>query len=162
MFAIIKTGGKQYTVETGRTLKVDKVKGKKGDVFTCDQVLLIENDSKHTLGTPYIKGASVKGTIINQIRDKKIVVFKKRRRKNYRSTQGHRQFLTIVKIDKILTSTSKIVEKNKKVSEENKKEIKKKNPEKLIKTKKKAIPAKTIKKKTVLKKTAKKKTTKDK
>ena len=107
MFAIIKTGGKQYSVESGKVLKIEKIIGKKGETYTFDKVLLIGDSQKQTLGTPIIEGASVKATIIDQIRDKKIIVFKKKRRKNYRKTKGHRQYLTVLKIDKILQIGSK-------------------------------------------------------
>jgi len=133
MFAVIKTGGKQYSVESGRTLKIEKVLGKKGDSFTFNNVLIIGDGQKQILGTPEIKGASVQATILSQIRDKKVTVFKKKRRKNYRRTKGHRQYLTIVKINKILNST---IEKN-------------------IKTPKEKI----VEKKVVKKKVAKKKST---
>ena len=106
MFAVIKTGGKQYSVESGKTLKVEKINGKKGDSYSFKDILIIENSGEHTLGNPLIKGASVEATIIAQIRDKKITVFKKKRRQNYRRTKGHRQYLTVVKIDKISDSKS--------------------------------------------------------
>ena len=162
MFAVIKTGGKQYPVEIGTILKIEKIEGKKGDVFSFNQVLIIGNETKQTLGTPYIKGASVKGKILNQIRDKKIIVFKKRRRKNYRSTQGHRQFLTVIKIDKILTSSVTETKEDKKISLPKEKNVKKQTINKETKSKKKVVSNKEIKKKTVSKKTAKKKVTKDK
>ena len=158
MFAIIKTGGKQYSVESGKVLKIEKIIGKKGETFTFDQVLLIGDSQKQTLGTPIIKGASVKATIIDQIRDKKIIVFKKRRRQNYRSTQGHRQYLTVLKIESINHEGKKITApKNEKISKEQK--VVKKDKTKVIKktVSKKKIVKKTVKKKTVTKKTIKNK-----
>ena len=106
MFAVIKTGGKQYSVESGKTLKIEKIDGKKGDNCIFKDVLIIADASKQTLGTPTIDGASVEATIVEQIRDKKITVFKKKRRKNYRRKMGHRQDLTLVKIQEINVSNS--------------------------------------------------------
>ena len=94
MLAVIKTGGKQYTVKAGQILKVEKLDGKKGDNISFDNVLALINSSNNTIGDPLIKGVSVEAKILDQIRDKKIIVFKKRKRKNSKSTQGHRQNLT--------------------------------------------------------------------
>ena len=156
MFAIIKTGGKQYSVESGKVLKIEKIIGKKGETFTFDQVLLIGDSQKQTLGTPIIKGASVKATIIDQIRDKKIIVFKKKRRKNYRKTKGHRQYLTVLKIDKILQIGSKNLDEKQSQNRSNiatkKQETKSKQPEKKIVKKSSSPKKKTIKKKSVKKK----------
>ena len=156
MFAIIKTGGKQYSVESGKVLKIEKIIGKKGETFTFDQVLLIGDSQKQTLGTPIIKGASVKATIIDQIRDKKIIVFKKKRRKNYRKTKGHRQYLTVLKIDKILQIGSKNLDEKQPQNKSNiatkKQETKSKQPEKKIVKKSSSPKKKTIKKKSVKKK----------
>tara|TARA_Y100000590_G_scaffold132606_1_gene151504 strand:+ start:8910 stop:9380 length:471 start_codon:yes stop_codon:yes gene_type:complete len=156
MFAIIKTGGKQYSVESGKVLKIEKIIGKKGETFTFDQVLLIGDSQKQTLGTPIIKGASVKATIIDQIRDKKIIVFKKKRRKNYRKTKGHRQYLTVLKIDKILQIGSKNLDGKQSQNKSNiatkKQETKSKQPEKKIVKKSSSPKKKTIKKKSVKKK----------
>ena len=156
MFAIIKTGGKQYSVESGKVLKIEKIIGKKGETFTFDQVLLIGDSQKQTLGTPIIKGASVKATIIDQIRDKKIIVFKKKRRKNYRKTKGHRQYLTVLKIDKILQIGSKNLDEKQSQNKSNiatkKQETKSKQPEKKIVKKSSSPKKKTIKKKSVKKK----------
>ena len=158
MFAIIKTGGKQYSVEQGKVLKIEKIEGKKGDSFTFEKVLLIGDSQKQTFGTPIIEGASVKATIIDQIRNKKIVVFKKKRRKNYRKTKGHRQYLTILKVDKIIDSKLKIKDAKKFESKEIKTKttkVKKKQPLKKV-AKKKTIKEKTkVKKKTVMKKNVK-------
>ena len=113
MFAVIKTGGKQYSVESGKTLKIEKVEGKKGDSLSFNQVILISNTNEQIFGNPLIKGAEVQATIVNQIRDKKITVFKKKRRKDYRRKYGHRQYLTVIKINKIINSNSKETEKSK-------------------------------------------------
>jgi large subunit ribosomal protein L21 len=98
MYAVIKTGGKQYRVTEGDTLHVEKVAGSPGDKVTFEQVLLVGGDDSPRVGTPLVKGAKVQAEIVAQERDKKIIVFKLRRRKNYRRKAGHRQPYTRVKI----------------------------------------------------------------
>ena len=98
MFAVIKTGGKQYRVAADDIIEVEKLDGKAGDTITLDEVLMM-NDGKATkVGTPLLSGTSVSATILDQKRGKKIVVFKKKRRQNYRRTKGHRQEITVLKI----------------------------------------------------------------
>ena len=109
MLAVIKTGGKQYAVKAGQILKVEKLDGKKGDSVSFDNVLAVTDSSNHTIGNPLIKGASVEAKILYQIRDKKIIVFKKRRRKNSKSTQGHRQYITVLKIESIMSNGKKSI-----------------------------------------------------
>ena len=162
MLAVIKTGGKQYAVKPGQILKVEKLDGKKGDSISFDNVLAVTDSSNHTIGNPLIKGASVEAKILDQIRDKKIIVFKKRRRKNSKSTQGHRQYLTVLQIESIMSSGKKyIASKIKKVdiqsktlAKEESKKIEKKVEKKI---EKKASPKKKAAKKTIAKKTIKKK-----
>ncbi len=98
MYAVIKTGGKQYRVSEGETLHVEKLGGKPGDAVTFDQVLLVGGGETVKVGRPTIAGASVKAEIVEHAKDKKIIIFKFRRRKNYRRKQGHRQPFTAVKI----------------------------------------------------------------
>ena len=158
MIAIIKTGGKQYAVKAGQILKVEKLLGKKGDNISLNNVIALTDSSNHTLGNPLIKGATVDAKILDQIRDKKIIVFKKRRRQNYRSTQGHRQHLTVLKIESINHEGKKITApKTEKINKEPK--IVKKDEIKVIKktVSKKKIVKKVVKKKTVTKKTIKNK-----
>ena len=158
MIAIIKTGGKQYAVKAGQILKVEKLLGKKGDNISLNNVIALTDSSNHTLGNPLIKGATVDAKILDQIRDKKIIVFKKRRRQNYRSTQGHRQYLTVLKIESINHEGKKITApKTEKINKESK--IVKKDEIKVIKktVSKKKIVKKVVKKKTVTKKTIKNK-----
>ena len=107
MIAVIKTGGKQYAVKAGQILKVEKLDGEKGDSISFDNVLAVTDSSNHTIGNPLIKGASVEAKILYQIRDKKIIVFKKRRRKNSKSTSGHRQYLTVLQIESIMSGSNK-------------------------------------------------------
>ena len=115
MLAIFKTGGKQYSVKPGQILKVEKLEGNKGDNISFNDVLAVTNASNHTIGSPLVKGASVQAKILDQIRDKKIIIFKKRQRQNYRHTQGHRQYLTILKIESIAIGDKKISASTKKV-----------------------------------------------
>ena len=86
MLAVFKTGGKQYFVKAGQILKVEKLDGSQGDSVSFNDVLAVSDDSNHTVGQPIIKGATVQAKILEQIRDKKIIVFKKHKRKNYRRT----------------------------------------------------------------------------
>lgn len=101
MYAIVKTGGKQVKVAKGDTLRVEKLAAEAGDKITLGNVLMLADGDKITVGTPEVKGAEVKATVVEQIRDKKVIIFKKRRRQNSRRKNGHRQNLTVVKIDSI-------------------------------------------------------------
>ena len=101
MFAVIKTGGKQYQVAPGDILQVEKIVGNPGDPIKFGSVLLLNDKDKVTIGSPLIKDASVGAELLEQTRAKKIIVFKKRRRKGSRSKNGHRQHLTTVRIDEI-------------------------------------------------------------
>lgn len=101
MFAIVKTGGKQYKVSKDDVIRIEKLDGKDGSTVTFDEVLLIGDDKKSTVGTPLVSGASVKGKVVEQTRDDKIVVFKKKRRHNYRRKLGHKQHKTLVQITEI-------------------------------------------------------------
>lgn len=98
MFAVIRTGGKQYKVTKNQTLRVEKLDAESGKTVELDQVMLIGDGAKTTLGTPFIKGAKVTVQVVDQMRDEKVLVFKKKRRKNYRRTKGHRQALTVLKV----------------------------------------------------------------
>ncbi len=104
MFAVVKTGGKQYRVEDGAVLKVDKLAGNEGDKVVLDQVLMVGEGEGVTIGTPVVAGASVACEIVAQTRADKIIVFKKKRRQNYRRKKGHRQHLTILKVTGISAS----------------------------------------------------------
>lgn len=100
MYAIIETGGKQLKVEEGKTIFVEKLAAEAGETVTFDKVLFIGGDDAK-IGTPTVDGATVTGKVVEQGRAKKIVVFKFKRRKNYRRKQGHRQPFTRVAIEKI-------------------------------------------------------------
>lgn len=97
MYAVIRTGGKQYRVAQGDKLRVEKLPGNVGDKVTFDEVLLVGGDALK-IGQPVVKGAKVEATITAQDRAKKIIVFKFRRRKNYRRKNGHRQPFTALEI----------------------------------------------------------------
>ena len=100
MYAVIQTGGKQYRVEPGKTITVEKLDGDKGTQIVFDQVLLVSSGDggSVTVGKPTVSGAKVTGEIVEQTRGDKLVVFKFRRRKNYVRRNGHRQDLTVVKV----------------------------------------------------------------
>ncbi len=101
MYAIIKTGGKQYRVQQGDILKVEKLEGEEGSEICFNDVLMYSNGEEITLGAPVIDDAMVKAHIVEQGKTKKIIVFKYKRRKGYKKTKGHRQNYTAVKIDSI-------------------------------------------------------------
>jgi large subunit ribosomal protein L21 len=106
MFAVFKTGGKQYRVGADDLLKVDKIKGEPGEIVEFGDVLLVGGESI-TLGAPTIAGATIAAEVIEQGRGPKIIAFKKRRRKNSRRKRGHRQEFTLVRITEILTDGRK-------------------------------------------------------
>lgn len=101
MYAIIKTGGKQYKVSEGDLVRVEKLNAEVGDKVDFDQVLLVKNDGDLKVGTPNVENAKVEATVKEQAKDKKIVVFKYRRRKASKTKQGHRQPYTLVEINNI-------------------------------------------------------------
>ncbi len=101
MFAVIKTGGKQYRVAPDDVIRIERIAGEAGDEVAFDDVLLLDADGNTTVGAPLIEGATVTGTLLEQPRGEKIIVFKKKRRKNYRRTIGHRQELSVVRITDI-------------------------------------------------------------
>jgi large subunit ribosomal protein L21 len=103
MFAVIKTGGKQYKVVEDQIVIVEKLAAAAGDSVAFDQVLLVGEDGKTTPGAPYVAGASVTAEVVEQTRGDKIIVFKKKRRQNYRRRNGHRQHETVLRITEILT-----------------------------------------------------------
>lgn len=102
MYAVIETGGKQYRVEEGDTIFVEKLNADNGEQISFDKVLVLSKDNDLVVGKPYIEDAKVEGTVLEQGKDKKIVVFKYKAKKNYRKKQGHRQPYTKVKVEKIL------------------------------------------------------------
>jgi len=102
MFAVIRTGGKQYRIKVGEILAIEKLDTEKGQKVIFDQVLLIEDNENTLIGMPVVERAQVIGEVIGDFKDKKVIVFKKKRRKQYRKKIGHRQELTQVKIEEII------------------------------------------------------------
>jgi large subunit ribosomal protein L21 len=103
-YAVIRTGGKQYRVTPGATLRIEKLAGDVGETVEFAEVLLAgsdDADAQVRIGTPLVEGAVVRGQILAQGRDRKILVYKKKRRKNYRRRRGHRQSITTVKVTEI-------------------------------------------------------------
>jgi len=107
MFAVIRTGGKQYRVAPNDIIKVEKIAGEPGDIVELAEVILLGGEGGPKTGSPTIAGAMVAAEVISQGRGEKVVVFKKKRRKNYRRKKGHRQLLTSLRITEILTDGKK-------------------------------------------------------
>ncbi|HAO20610.1 MAG TPA: 50S ribosomal protein L21 [Desulfobacteraceae bacterium] len=101
MYAVINSGGKQYRVEQGNTVRLERLPGDVGSSVSFDRVLLFSDGQNVKIGQPLVEGVMVRGRIVEQDRSKKIIVFKYKRRKRYRRKQGHRQYYTAVKIDSI-------------------------------------------------------------
>ena len=101
MYAVIKTGGKQYSVSPGEEVKLEKLEGEVGDSVTFEEVLFTSDGENIRVGKPYLENTKVVGRITSQGKDRKIVVFKYKRRKGYRRKQGHRQRFSLVKIENI-------------------------------------------------------------
>ena len=97
MYAVIKTGGKQYKVTTGDVVKIEKIAGEEGNEVIFNEVLALDD----VIGTPLVNGASVKAKVLKQAKDAKVIIFKKKRRQNYRRKNGHIQQITLVKITDI-------------------------------------------------------------
>ena len=101
MYALIKTGGKQFKVTEGQLLKVEKISAEVGKPYRIDAVLSVIDGAKVIIGTPLVKGAVVNTTVVSHGRGDKVKIFKMNRRKHYKKSQGHRQSFTEIKIDKI-------------------------------------------------------------
>ena len=101
MYAVVKTGGKQYRVTAGQKLKVEQIPADVGAEINLDQILMVGEGESVKVGTPLLSGASVKATVLAQGRHKKVSIFKMRRRKHYQKHQGHRQNYTEIRIDGI-------------------------------------------------------------
>ncbi|MBZ8131947.1 50S ribosomal protein L21 [Afifella sp. IM 167] len=107
MFAVIKTGGKQYRVAAESVLQVERLAGEAGDTVTFEDVLMVGGEGEPTIGAPLVAGACVAAEILEQKRGKKIIIFKKRRRQNSRRKNGHRQEYTLLRVTEILTDGKK-------------------------------------------------------
>ena len=112
MYVIVAISGKQYRVSKGDTIKVSSQDWKVGDRVNFDQVLLMDNGKNITVGTPTVAGASVTAEILEHNREKKLLIYKKKRRKGYQRKNGHRQGYTLLKINKLQIASTKKVQKN--------------------------------------------------
>mgnify|MGYP003573664223 FL=1 len=101
MYAVLETGGKQYRVSAGDTLKIERLATEAGQTHTFDRVLLVNNEGQVTVGAPTVDSARVVADVVDHIRGAKVIAFKLKRRKGYRRKQGHRQELTVVRIKEI-------------------------------------------------------------
>jgi large subunit ribosomal protein L21 len=103
MYAVVKTGGKQYRVAKDDVIIVEKLSGETGSSIELEEILAIDDGKELTIGTPLVEGARVAATVLDQKRDKKIIIFKKKRRTGYKRSNGHRQDITVLRITDILT-----------------------------------------------------------
>ena len=165
MFAIIREDGRQYRVAKGDIIRFDRMKAEPGESFETSQVIAIaEEDNKLKIGSPVLEGAKVEGTVLEHGKDKKIIVFKRKRRKTYRRKYGHRQEHTLIKIDKISAKAPAV---KKTVQEKKVKEsvdVTKTSAKKAVTKKvaaKKVEPKKNTTKKPAVNKSAKKETKED-
>jgi len=107
MYAVVKTGGKQYRVAKDDKILVERLDGEAGAAIQLDNVMMLVDGEKVTVGTPQVVGASVAAEVVEQTRGPKIIIFRRKRRKNHRRTQGHRQDLTLLKITDIMADGKK-------------------------------------------------------
>ena len=140
-FAIIETGGKQYKVSASNILKVEKLDIKKGNKVEFKKVLLVNDDKTVEIGDPTVSGAIVEGMLLDNIKDRKVIVFKKRRIQNSRKRYGHRQPLSKVQITKIMSKNGKVVAeiKENQIKLSSGKEVEKKLSSKKVKNVKKIL-----------------------
>ncbi len=103
MYAVIETGGKQYHVTQGQDVKVEKIPGQAGQEIVFDKVLVVSDGENVTIGKPYVENAKVLGKLARQAKDRKVPVFKYKKRKGYRRNKGHRQDFSLVRIENIVT-----------------------------------------------------------
>ncbi|MGB1863441.1 MAG: 50S ribosomal protein L21 [Candidatus Puniceispirillum sp.] len=170
MYALVKTGGKQYRVAKDDTILVERIAAEEGDQVVLDNIIMLGDGDKLTIGTPTVEGAGVSATVMRQTRGPKIIIFRRKRRKNHRRTQGHRQDLTLLKITDIAEDAKKLAAPKKaaapkaapKKAAAPKAEAaapKKAAPKKAATPKAEAAPKKAAPKKAAPKKAAAKKTT---
>jgi len=163
MYALVKTGGKQYRVSKNDTILVERISADEGAEVILDNVVMLGDGDKVTIGTPRVEGAAVSATVMRQTRGPKIIIFRRKRRKNHRRTQGHRQDLTLLKINAIAEDgkslTPKAAPKKAAAKTEDAKAAPKKAPAKkaAAKAEAKAAPKKAAAKKAPAKKAAAKK-----
>ena len=149
-FAIIQTGGKQYKVSASEILKIERLNDKEGKTVEFKNVLFLNDDKTIEIGNPNIQGAKVEATILKNTKNKTILVFKKRRRKNSRKKYGHRQPISLVQITKIFSKSGKLIAQSEPKKIKTKAEVKIQTEKKPIENTKKVSPSKkkiTLKKK---------------
>ncbi|MEC7439323.1 MAG: 50S ribosomal protein L21 [Pseudomonadota bacterium] len=167
MYALVRTGGKQYRVAKDDTILVERIAADEGAEVILDDVVMLGDGDKVTIGTPRVEGAAVSATVVSQTRGPKIIIFRRKRRKNHRRTQGHRQDLTLLKINAIAEDGKSLKPKAAPAKKAAAKEeaapkaaAKKAAAKKAApKAEAKAAPKKAAAKKTAAKKTATKKAT---
>ena len=152
MYAIVEIAGQQFKVEKNKKLFVHRLNEKEGSKVLLDNVLLLDDGKKINIGTPVINSATVEAKVISHLKGDKVIVFKKKRRKGYKTKNGHRQFLTELLIEKIndkmvsKSATKKITQKADKVSEKKSSELKAKSKKSVATQKTKKVSKKTVKK----------------
>ncbi len=132
-FAIIETGGKQYKVFASKILEIEKLNAKIGETIKFKKVLLLNHDKVTEIGSPSIDGATVEATLLDNIKERTILVFHKRRRKHSRKKNGHRQRHSKIQITKILAKDGKVIDEAKIINKEKKSKVEKKNLKKVAK-----------------------------
>ena len=132
-FAIIETGGKQYKVSASKILEIEKLNVKVGDTIRFKNVLLLNDDKNTEIGNPSIEGASVEAKLLDNVKDRTILVFHKRRRKHSRKKNGHRQRHSKIQITKILAKGGKIIDEAKKLEKKKTVQVEKKDIKKAVK-----------------------------
>ncbi|EJF89259.1 50S ribosomal protein L21 [Bartonella tamiae] len=158
MFAVIKTGGKQYRVTADQLIKVEKITGNAGDRIEFNEVLMVGEGDNATIGAPIVSDALVTAEVVEQGRARKVIAFKKRRRQNSKRTRGHRQELTTIRISEILTGGAKPKKASEKSAEKKEAPLTKEktaSAEKIETVEKKATPKKAAPKKAAADKTEK-------
>ena len=154
MYAVVEIAGQQFKVEKDQKVYVNRLEGKEGSKISFDNILMLDNSGKILLGDPVVKGASVEAKIVKHLKDDKVIVFKKKRRKGYKVKNGHRQALTQIVVENILEKAVKAKAKTEtsKTDASAKKVAAKKPVAKKTATAKKPAAKKTATKKTVTKK----------
>jgi len=167
MYALVRTGGKQYRVAKDDTILVERIAADEGAEVILDDIVMLGDGDKVTIGTPRVEGAAVSATVVSQTRGPKIIIFRRKRRKNHRRTQGHRQDLTLLKINAIAedgkalkpkAAPAKKAEAKKAVTKKAEAKTAEAAPKAEAKAAPKAAAKKATAKKTAAKKTAAKKT----
>ena len=158
MYAVVEIAGQQFKVEKDQKVYVNRLEGKEGSKVSFDNILMLDNSGKTTIGTPIVQGASVEAKIVKHLKDDKVIVFKKKRRKGYKVKNGHRQSLTQIVVENILEKAkkAKVESKPKKKSNKDDSSVKKTVAKKAA-AKKKPEAKKPAAKKTTAKKTETKK-----